>query len=80
MVYSLCIYPLGEVTLLLDSTVIRGFYTYMQGRDRNSNIIHFKFDRFKYLRNGSCDFGYCRIVSYTMRGVTTSCNIYRALY
>lgn len=79
MLYALYIRPLGEVILHLDSISIDGFKIFITGYDNDHNRIDFTMDKMAYLEDSPCDCGYCHIVSYVKNGITTPCNIYRAL-
>ena len=79
MIYTLCLSPFGEVSLHLDTIHISGRNIHISGYDYNHSRIDFIMDRLSYLDDYFADYGYCHIISYTQHGITTPCNIFRAL-
>lgn len=75
--YVIYLHPFGRIVLKHDTIFILGKFVYISGCDENHNRIDFVLDIMRYpdgLR------GYCHIVSYTIQGVTTPCDLYRSIY
>lgn len=79
MLYTLYLRPLGEVTLHTQTASFSGRNIFMTGYNGNNERIHFKMDKFCYLEDLPCDYGYCHIISYTKGSETKLCNVYKPL-
>ena len=78
--YTLYIPVIGEVILRLATIRFSGYNIYISGHDEEHNRIDFVFDKIKYPDDHHKEFGYCHILSYTMRGQTVPCNYYRSIH
>lgn len=78
--YTLYLLPIGEVSLYFSTVRISGYHIYISGRDQQHNQVDLVLDKLCYpdILPGNC--GYCHILSYTVNGNTTKCNLYRALH
>ena len=75
--YVIYLHPFGRIVLRHDTIFILGKFVYISGCDENRNRIDFVLDVMRYPDEFR---GYCHIVSYTVQGVTTLCDLYRSIY
>ena len=73
--YSIYLRPIGEIVVNLATLHIRDAFLHITGHDRNNRTISLCMDRFVCPDDNPNDFGYCKIVSYTMNGTTTPCRV-----
>ena len=79
ILYTVHLPKIGEVRLYFDTICISGFNIYISGYDEKNNDITLHLDKLVYPDSRPEDCGYCHIIAYSTQGVTTSCNIYRAI-
>lgn len=78
--YTLYIPTVGEVILRFATIRISGHKVYISGYDEEHNRLDFVLDKLVYPDDHHQDFGYCHIISYTMRGKTVPCNYYKSIH
>jgi hypothetical protein len=79
MYYIIYIRQLGEVRLCLDTVHINGFILCVSGYDSDRNQVDFVMDKFNFLEDATFDCDYCHVVSYTVCGTTTTCNMFAVI-
>jgi hypothetical protein len=78
--YTLYLPTVGEVVLHFATIRISGFRVYISGYDEYHERIDFIMDKLAYPDDRPEGCGYCHIISYTMHGVTVSCNYYKSIH
>lgn len=79
ILYTAHIPGVGEVRLYFDSIRVHGYHVYISGLDSDNAQIDLTLDRLIYPSSRPEDCGYCHIISYTIHGQTTTCNLYKSI-
>lgn len=80
VVYTVHLPVIGELTLYYDSIRVHGYNIYISGYDNEHNPIELTLDKLKYPQERPGDYGYCHIISYTIRGQVVHCDIYTSFH
>ena len=80
ILYTIHMPGVGEVKLYFDDIRISGFHIFIPGVDCRGNTVNLVFDKLVYPRNRPDDCGYAHVISYTIHGKTTTCDMYKPIH